>query len=64
MSRLRREDHPSLTDDQFARTDAMLDRIICMNIDWLCKCASRNQQAVDAMVGTYEMLALNQSHNA
>lgn len=57
MSKLRREDYPNLTDEQFARTDAALDRIICQNIDWLRECALIGQHQVDAMVGTYEDFA-------
>lgn len=64
MSKLRRENHPGLTDDQFARTDAMLDRFICQNIDWLCECAAISQPQVNAMVDTYEDFALRQAgHN-
>ena len=57
MSRLKREDYPNLTEDQFARTDAAMDHIICQNIAWLCECAARGQRAVDAMVDTYEDFA-------
>lgn len=64
MSKLRHEDHPGLTYDQFARTDALLDRFICQNIDWLCECAAISQQQATAMVGTYEDFALRQAgHN-
>jgi hypothetical protein len=64
MSRLRRADHPDLTDEQFARTDAMLERFICQNIDWLGRCAAISQEQVTSMVDTYEDLALRQAgHN-
>lgn len=64
MSRLRREDHPGLTDEQFARTDAMLEKFICQNIDWLRECAAISQDQADAMVDTYEEFAIRQAgHN-
>lgn len=64
MSRLRREDYPGLTDEQFARTDAAMDRIICQNIDWLTECAKIGQNQVDAMVDTYEDCAYRSAgHN-
>lgn len=64
MSRLRREDHPGLTDDQFARTDAMLDRMICQNIDWLADRASLSDYHLQSQLDWYEDRALDRSHES
>lgn len=64
MSRLRRENYPGLTDEQFARTDAMLDRIVCRNIDWLADRARFSDYHLKSQMDWYEARALDQSHNA
>jgi len=62
MPRLRREDHPGLTDDQFARTEAILDRMICRNIDWLADRARLSDSHLQSQIDWYEDRARDRAH--
>lgn len=59
-------EHRGLTEDQRVRTNAMFDRMICMNIDWIAYQAQRthDQGYVDQYINNFQILALNQAHNA